>query len=76
MIPGCITILIILALFSGLQGFLTLAQAQSSMHQIYGAAWWTVFAVSVGGIGTMYAVWSLTDYFKQIRRPPDKKTSE
>jgi len=76
MIPTCITILIVLALFSGLQGFLTLAQANSAMHQIYGAALWTVFAVSIGGIGTMYAVWSLTDYFKQIRKSSETKTEK
>ena len=55
------TTLIVLAIFAALQGFTTVATASSAMHQIYGAAWWAVFAVCVAGTGTMYGVWRIIE---------------
>lgn len=61
MIPTCMTTLIVLAIFAALQGFITVSSASSAMHQIYGAAWWVVFAVCVAGTGTMYGIWRIIE---------------
>lgn len=72
MIATCMTTLIVLAIFAALQGFTTVATASSAMHQIYGAAWWVVFAVCVAGAGTMYGVWRVIE--KMPPNPdPEKK---
>lgn len=72
MIPACMTTLIILAIFAALQGFTTVATASSAMHQIYGAAWWVVFAVCVAGVGTMFGVWRVIEKMP-IKPETDKK---
>lgn len=54
-----VVFLVLLSLFSAMQGVTTLGTAQSAMHQIYGAVWWIVFSVSISGIGTISAVWEI-----------------
>lgn len=72
MIPACMTTLIALAVFAAVQGFITVTTATSAMHQIYGAAWWVVFAVCIAGIGTTFGVWRVIEKMP-IKPGTDKK---
>ena len=52
----CLAVLYLLVAYAGLEGFISLSEAKTSFHQIYGVIWLVVVTVGVSGIGIIHAL--------------------